>query len=152
MRRIYQVTGAALLLCALVIGWQAIRLRYYTALGPGPGFFPLWLCGLLVLLALTIIAQASLQPSAPVPADLLPPRESWPRIAGTVLALFAVALGIATLGFRATMFAFYVVTLPMLGRRNPVETLALAALGSFGVFELFGRILKTPLPTGLLGF
>ena len=37
----------------------------------------------------------------------------------------------------------------LLGRRNPLEILALAAIGSFGVYALFSRVLGQPLPVGL---
>jgi putative tricarboxylic transport membrane protein len=152
MRRVYLAAGVALLLLTLVVGWQAWSLRYYTPLGPGPGFFPLWLSAILGLLAAAIIAQAALSPAAPPPEDFVPPRSNQRRIVGAALALFAVAIAMSTLGFRTTMLAFYVVMLTMLGRRNPIEILVLSFLGSFGVYEVFDSVLKTPLPAGMFGF
>jgi hypothetical protein len=50
-RRAYQLSGLAALLVAVFLGYQAAGLTYYTRIGPGPGFFPRWLCGVLALLA-----------------------------------------------------------------------------------------------------
>ena len=58
-RRAYQLSGLLGLLVAAVLGYQAARLPYYTRIGPGPGFFPRWLCGILALLSLAILARAA---------------------------------------------------------------------------------------------
>ena len=133
----------------MFLGAVAFRLSYYSSLGPGPGFFPLWLCGLLAILALAMIAQATLGGDGPLPVDFFPDRTGALRIAVAILALFATAATMSLVGFRIGAFVFYVVLLVAFGRRNPLEILALAAIGSFGVYALFSRVLSQPLPTGL---
>ena len=39
MRRPYQITATVLLLVAAFIAFESLQLRYYSTLGPGPGFF-----------------------------------------------------------------------------------------------------------------
>jgi putative tricarboxylic transport membrane protein len=151
MRRVYVITGLAFLLLAALLGYHAFALRYYTPLGPGPGFFPLWLCGLLGVLALVVIVQAVLARPEALPDDFLASRSGYRRIAAVVVGLLAVAILMPTLGFRLTMFAFYVALLSLLGRRHPLETLVLSLAGSFGVFYLFVEFLSQPLPIGTFG-
>jgi len=149
MRLAHRIAGAVLLALALFLGAVAFRLSYYSSLGPGPGFFPLWLCGLLAILALAMIAQATLGGDGPLPVDFFPDRAGALRIAVAIFALFATAATMSLVGFRIGAFVFYVVLLVAFGRRNPLEILALAAIGSFGVYALFSRVLSQPLPTGL---
>ena len=62
MRRFYQITGAALLLLAVFVALESLKLKYYTNQGPGPGFFPFWLSLLLGALAIIILLQALRSP------------------------------------------------------------------------------------------
>lgn len=152
MRRTYQVTGLVLLPVALFLGYHATRLSYYTSIGPGPGFFPVWLCGLLALLAVVMIVQASFGSPEPMPAGFFVDHPGVLRIAVAVSGLFAAAGLMGMLGFRLTSFIFYAVLLVVLGRRNPIEIAALAAVGSLGVYTLFSQVLSQPLPIGVLGW
>jgi putative tricarboxylic transport membrane protein len=150
-RRAYQLSGLIALLAALFLGYHAAGLTYYTRIGPGPGFFPRWLCGVLALLALAVIARAiwSKDPGTPIP---VPDRQGALRILAVVAALSAVAALTTTLGFRPTMMAFHLVVIAALGRWRWVETPVLAVLGSFVTFYLFVEWLKLPLPVGIFGF
>jgi putative tricarboxylic transport membrane protein len=151
VRRTYQITGLVFVLLAAFLGYQAAALRYYTSLGPGPGFFPLWLCGLLGVLGVIVALQATFAPAAPLPADFFPSRTGAVRIAAVLVALFAVAFAIRGLGFRLTMLPFFAVLLSTLGRRHPLETAVLSVAGSFGIYYLFTELLSLPLPVGTFG-
>jgi putative tricarboxylic transport membrane protein len=150
-RRAYQLSGLAALLVAVFLGYQAAGLTYYTRIGPGPGFFPRWLCGVLALLALVVIVRATWSKDAAAPIDV-PDRHAALRIIAVVAALIAVAAVTTTLGFRLTMMAFYLAVIAVLGRWRWLETPALAVLGSFVAFYVFVEWLKLPLPVGIFGF
>ncbi len=151
MRRSYQITGLVFLLLAAFLGYRAWGLSYYTPLGPGPGFFPLWICILLAVLAAFVFLQATFRQPSALPEGFFASASAYRRIAAVLVALLAVATLMPTLGFRLTMLAFYLVLLSLLGRRNPLETLILALIGSFGVFHLFVEYLSLPLPVGMFG-
>jgi putative tricarboxylic transport membrane protein len=150
-RRAYQLSGLVGLLVAAVLGYQAAALPYYTRIGPGPGFFPRWLCGILALLSLGVLARATLGRDDAATRIALPDRQAALQIVGVVVALFAVAAATTTLGFRLTMLAFYLVVLGMLGRWRWIETPVLAVLGSFAIYYLFVEWLRLPLPVGIFG-
>ena len=150
-RRAYQVSGLVGLLLAVALGYQAARLPYYTRIGPGPGFFPRWLCGVLALLSLVILVRATRDRDAAAAIEL-PDRPAALRIVGVVVALFLVAFVTTTLGFRLTMLTFYLAVIGMLGRWRWIETPVLAVLGSFAAYYILVEWLKLPLPVGALGF
>lgn len=151
MRRAQQIAGFAFLGVALFLGWHASRLSYSSPLGPGPGFFPLWLCILLGLLAVAAIVNTR-RSAAPAPsARFWPDRVALIRIATVVAGLAFIAASLSTLGFPLTMLVFYLALTFVLGSRSPAEILGVAILGSFGVYYVFTRYLSQPLPLGAFG-
>ena len=150
-RRACQLSGLVGLLVAAVLGYQAAALPYYTRIGPGPGFFPRWLCGILALLSLGVIARVTLGRDDAATRIALPDRQAALQIVGVVVALFAVAAATTTLGFRLTMLVFVAGLLVALGARSWIAIALCAVAGSFGVFHVFFYWLKVPLPIGALG-
>ena len=57
-------SGLALAALGTYIVAQAKAWDYMTEEGPGPGFFPLWYGGVMVVLSLLLVAGAVLKPSA----------------------------------------------------------------------------------------
>lgn len=152
MRRPNQIAGAAFLVLAIWVAWQALKMRFYSHLGPGPGFFPFWLALALGLVSLLMIVQATIGESEPMPADFVPGRRGFLRVMAVVAALALTAALLEPLGFRLTMFATLAFLLVALGRQSWFVTLAVASAGSFGTFLLFDRWLRVALPIGILGF
>lgn len=151
MRRVGQLTGCAFFLLSVGLGYASSSLKYYTPLGPGPGFFPVWMCIFLGLLSLCVVVQSSRHSPVGLPNEFFPTRRGALRMLVVVVELFLLALLLPVLGFRLTMLAFYVITLVLLGRRNPFEIVFFALIGSFGAFYLFVEFLSQPLPVGVLG-
>ena len=152
MRRAYQISASLLLGFAVYVGVESLDLRYYTSLGPGPGFFSFWLSLILGLLALVMLAQASFGRPEPMPEGFFADRAGYLRMGALVLALLASALALERIGFRITMFALYLFLLSTLGGHRLITILVLASAGSFGVYFVFTRWLSVPLPTGMFGF
>jgi putative tricarboxylic transport membrane protein len=152
MRISYMITGAVLLLLAAFVAVEALKLRYYTPLGPGPGFFSFWLAIILGGLALIVILQATFGAPEPMPEDFFSNRIGYVRIGAVVLALvFAIWL-LEPLGFSLTMFAVCAFLLYALGRQGIVLTLLVSLASSFGTYYVFDHWLMVPLPRGVFGF
>lgn len=152
MKRPYQITGAAFLLLAVFIAWESLELKFYTYIGPGPGFFPFWLALLLGVLAVLMILQASFRRPDPMPADFFASRAGYLKVGAIVLALAATTALMDGLGFSLTMLGIITFLLFALGRPSLIITLLVSVAGSFGCFYLFTRLLRVPLPTGFFGF
>src|SRR5436190_20509222 len=100
MRRVHQIAGTAFFLVAAFLGYHAIELRYYTPLGPGPGFLPVWLCALLALLAIATVLQATKAPVEPLPAGFFAERRGYARISTVLVSLLTLPWIMALPGFR----------------------------------------------------
>lgn len=151
MKRWYQITSVMSMLVAVFLAREALKLRYYTPLGPGPGFFPLWLSILLAILAVAMFWQATFGKPEAMPADFYADRSGYLRIGAVVAALVGVIVLMGPLGFRLVMLAFYLFLLTVLGRQHPLVTGIVALAGSFGVYYVFVHWLAVPLPIGLFG-
>src|SRR5688572_24317765 len=92
MQRAYLIAGVVFLLIAAFPVYHACKLRYYTPLWPGPGFFPICLCGILALLAVTVIVQAWLAAPQKLPEDFFAGRAGYLRILVVLAGLFVIPL------------------------------------------------------------
>ena len=137
---------------AAFIACEALQLRYYTPLGPGPGFFSFWLALVLSVLGGLMILQATLRPVDPLPKDFFSDRVGYLRIGAVVFALVAVIHLLEPLGFSLTMFAVCAFLLYALGRQGVVVTLGISLACSFGAYYVFNYWLMVPLPRGVLAF
>ncbi len=151
-QRMYQITGLALLALAAAVIFGALQLRYYTSLGPGPGFFSFWIGLVLAGLALLMIVQTLFEPAEAIAEDFVPQRDGWMRMGAIVLSLLVTTLAMERLGFSITMFAVYVFLLRSIGGYGLATCIAASAVASFGIDYIFVRWLSVPLPAGLFGF
>jgi putative tricarboxylic transport membrane protein len=138
---------AAIFLAALV---TASGYAQIDALGPGPGFFPLWLSLIGLALTILILIENWCNPSLAA-GSILPERRAAIQGGMVLAALAAAAVLLEPLGFRLTMLFFIASLLPALGARSLTAIALTAVAGSFGVFHVFLYWLKVPLPTGALG-
>ncbi|MFB3816890.1 MAG: tripartite tricarboxylate transporter TctB family protein [Candidatus Methylomirabilales bacterium] len=151
MKRPYQITATILLGVSALLAREALKLRYYSPLGPGPGFFPLWLAVLLAVLAVAMFWQATFRKPEAVPEGFLPDRAGLLRVGAVLGALVGVILLLNPVGFCLVMLGFYVFLLLVLGRQHPVVTGLIAVAASFGVYYVFVHWLGVSLPIGVFG-
>lgn len=150
--------------CATIVA--GLGLGYWTTLGPGPGFFPVWIGVLLGVSSAVWLIQAlrgnpnvATPPADPptdtdVPADSIataPPAKKRP-IWIVLLSLIILASLLDILGFQLAMFAFLIFHLKFQGDRKWLSSLVIAAAGSFGVYYLFTDVLQVTLPSSSIGF
>ena len=151
MRYPYQVTAGASVLFAIFVGRESARLKFYTPMGPGPGFFPLWLSIFFGVLALVMFCQATFGRARPMPADLFATRTGYGRIGAILASLIGTVVLLEPLGFRLTSLAFYLFLLHVLSRQRLIVSVLIALAGSFGVYHVFAHFLMVPLPVGMFG-
>jgi putative tricarboxylic transport membrane protein len=152
MRRAYLITGAVFLLLAAFVAVESMKLRYYTPLGPGPGFFSFWLALTFGGLALLMMLQAAFGRAEPMPEDFFSDRIGYLRIGAVVLALVFTIYLLEPLGFSLTMFSVCIFLLYALGRQRLIVTVLVSLACSFGAYYVFDHWLRVPLPRGVLGF
>lgn len=144
MRAAYLVAILALGAVGAVVCWQARQLVYYTPYGPGPAFFPMWLGGLLIVLALGLLVGSFVRPPALL-GTLAPPPGARFDLVATLVAILAFMLLIERLGFALTVFPM-VGGLLLVRRCSLPLAITVAAVASFGVGYVFSNHLGVALP------
>jgi len=149
-QRLYQITSVVIFVASLLLLRGALELHYYTPMGPGPGFFPVWLASILAILSVLTFLQATFgewaRELAQTGADFVADREGLVRLAVIPLALIGAAFFLERAGYGITMFVMNVVVLWALGTRNILTIILVATIGSFGIEYVFSHWLNVPLP------
>lgn len=170
------VAAAIFVLLGLFAVQQSLQLAYYTANGPGPGFFPLWIGAILAVVALlhlvhvirarsssegVIAADPQLTNDEEQTAEDVEGEEStplWPGKAGVIRvavvlgAVLYVSVTIDWLGFQLSMLSMLAVVLTTLGRQRILVTALVSGIGSFGVYFVFTQWLSVHLPTSQISW
>ncbi|ORV82403.1 hypothetical protein AWC12_27745 [Mycolicibacterium iranicum] len=137
----------------LYVAVESVSLGLWTTLGPGPGLLPLILGAALFMLTAIWAIQTVVErrrgavddEAAAEPLDRI-------YVIGVVGGLIALAIAMPFLGFQISMAVFLFAELLVLGRQRWWIAAAVAAVGSFGVFVLFDRVLAVQLPLSSLPF
>ena len=148
-RTVNTVVACLFIALGLAMAFEATKMRYYSSLGPGPGFFPLWLGGTLAFVSFLWLVQIRRVQTAGI-ADLWPGRSGAIRIAAVLGALIFVSLTIELIGFRLALFAMMGTLLLTLGGQKLPVTLAVALAGSFGAYFVFTGWLGVSLPAATI--
>jgi putative tricarboxylic transport membrane protein len=146
MRQAERLVAALCILLGCGIIWQAWGMEYFTELGPGPGFFPLWLGLILTGLSGAWLLSALRRARSEADQRFFPEWHGLRRILFVMGALIAVGLAMEFLGFQVAMFLFVAAVLTALGWRGWGLTAILSAALSFGVYHTFTRWLDVTLP------
>lgn len=144
------IGASGFFLLALVGVVESLRLPLGSWHSPAPGLFPLLLSLVLAAMALAlVIVTVARRRAAPSggSAGARAPGVWW-----TVVALLAFYALLEPLGFLPSSFLLLVFLLRAIARRGWGLTLGLGAAASLASYAVFDRVLKLPMPAGLLGF
>lgn len=138
----------AFALCFAALGAFVVasgfKLKYYGVLGPGPGFFPIWLGSILVVACLVLFFRSFFVRAESEP--FFASSDAAIRVLAVVLSLAAIWLALHYLGFRLAILSFALFVPRILGRQSPVIAGTVALILSFGVGFAFETWLGVPLP------
>jgi hypothetical protein len=135
-----------LVLFGIAVLWESRALPLGTLQRPGPRFLPVVLAGLLLVLALLVLAFGGRSPSLRA-LDWSQAR----HVAAILAACGFAALALERLGYRTTMAVMLAFLLGAVERSRPVSVVSIAvgfALVSYWVFRRLG----VQLPEGPFGF
>ena len=142
-----RISGGFLLLVGLFVIWERRVLPLGTQSHPGPGYFPLVLAVLLVILGGLLLLQGGRGPAFRT-LKWGEGRHAAAILGCSFFATFAMEL----IGYRITMILILAFLFGGVERLKTWQVFSLTlamALGSFWVFDTF---LKVPLPRGNWGF
>lgn len=142
-----RVSGAFLVLVGLFVVWERRVLPLGTASRPGPGYVPLLLALLLIILGVILIARGKHAKKFSA--------ISWteaPHALAILGCCIFVSLFLETMGYRLTLLLTLGFLFGVMERIKPWLTLVLTFGFSLGTFWLFDSLLRVPLPRGWWGF
>ncbi|MEK7436617.1 MAG: tripartite tricarboxylate transporter TctB family protein [Pseudomonadota bacterium] len=142
-----RVSGAFLVLVGLFVAWERRVLPLGSASRPGPGYFPLLLALLLIILGVILIARGK---QAKKLRSI-----SWaeaPHALAILGCCIFVSLFMEAIGYRLTLLLTLSFLFGLVERIKPWLTLVLSFSFSLGTFWLFDSLLRVPLPRGEWGF
>jgi len=125
----------------------SLMLPYKSEIGPGPGFFPIWLSGLLILLGATYLYQSWKGNDS---ANDKPSREGAKNIVFILVCMILFVLLLRTLGFMVCGAAFLFALL--FRSYKWFVNLAISVGTSVFLYVLFSILLGVQLPVNALGF
>jgi putative tricarboxylic transport membrane protein len=141
-----RIGGSALCLLALFVMWENRALPLGSWRQPGPGYFPVLLAALLLILGALVWAMGG------GAANAAGVGWSEARHAAVILTVGAfVCLGLERVGYRLTMLAALLFLVRIVERKSLVASAAFALALSFGSYYLFDTLLRVPLPRGPFG-
>jgi putative tricarboxylic transport membrane protein len=151
MRRTDLISAVMLLALALAALLEASKLPFGRLSSPQPGFFPLLLAIFLGLFSLVLIAEA-IGGTKKGSRDSSGESAIWKRIVLAVGALIVFGVLFERLGYVISTFLLIAFLLRVVEQQNWSLALVVAFFTSLATYLVFGLLLNTPLPGGLLGF
>lgn len=143
------VAGAVLAAFGIYVISVAVKLPYVSDVGPGPGFFPLWLGIGLVLFASSLIFAtfSSSRTKAKV--------QSWQLMARSLSGWLALMIAIALLGRIGFLLSFIILTIFLivaLDRRPALLAIGVGVALAVVFYLVFVVALDVSLPKAAWGF
>jgi len=142
-----RLSGAVLVVFALLVIFESRHYPLGTFRLPGPAFVPILLASLLLIFGILLLFTSG---RAPRLSSI-----SWSEwrhaaaiLAASVFAVFATE----RLGYRLTVLLMLGFLIKVVERHGWMQTVGLAFGLAFGSFYLFYTLLRVPLPEGPFGF
>lgn len=141
--------GGIVVLFALVIFIQSFSLKYYTKFGPGPGLFPIWLSGILLLIGIAYIWH-SFKKEVITWAAILPKGREMGNVLSVIVAVAIFMIIVNVTGF---IIASTVLLFILLRREYKWYTgLGISSGVSIVLFLVFKSFFTIPLPVNMFGW
>ncbi|MFC0272082.1 tripartite tricarboxylate transporter TctB family protein [Metabacillus herbersteinensis] len=149
MKNLNMWVGFAILAFAGFIFWQALYFDYYSNIGPGPGLFPIWLSGLLIILSLLFIVSA-FRTDKIYFSDVFPKgkqRTKIIRILGSILLFILISpyAGFTIAGILILFILFF-------GEMKWYTAIGTSVVTTLVIFLVFKSFLGVPLPVNIFGW
>jgi hypothetical protein len=151
MALVHRLAAGFIILVGAFLGWKSAELQFYTPVGPGAGFFPVWLSLALAVLGAVMLVQSYSADPEPMPDDFAPGRPGAVRILATLAGVVFFVLALGPLGFRLTTFLLSLCLVHVFGSVRPWVSVPVSAGLSLGVYLIFSDVLKIALPLGPFG-
>lgn len=139
--------GISVLIVSIIFFGYSLQYPYASDLGPGPGFWPIWLSGLLIPLSLSYIYSAYKGKDS---AEKAPDKKAQKEIFFILTSMGLYVFLLPIIGFNVSSILFLFVFLRK--GYNWYTSLGISVVASVFLFLLFTEGFATPLPVNMWGF
>jgi len=151
VQRADRITGAVLLVFAVGFALGGVtHYPYWVESGPGSGFLPAWLGGVMAALALLMLIRRPRAADAEV--DWMPRGAGARRLIVVLAATVFYVAALKVLGMILASALYLAFIMRYLDRHAWWLTVAIALATALGNWLLFVHWLKVPFPAGPFGF
>jgi hypothetical protein len=151
MKTLDQTSSLFWLLVSISVFVESIRLGIGTLHNPGTGFLTFGASGILGILSLILLAQASLR-KGDVKAESLFSGTLWQRIVFVIMALVVYSWAMPTLGYLISTFLLMTLLFWVLEKRKIGWVFISSMLSTLSTYLVFSKWLNCQFPDGLFGF
>jgi hypothetical protein len=141
--------GFFIFLLGCVLFWQSLSLDYKSSIGPGPGLFPLWLSGGLILLSLLYIIESVRKEVIRI-SDILPKGKGLGNVLVIIgsCVIFMIVVSFAGFVIAGTLLIFML----LVREYKWYRALGISFVIALATFVVFQTLLDVPLPVNEFGF
>ena len=141
--------GFLLLIFASILFTESLGLQYYTPTGPGPGFFPIWINGTLIILSIVYIGL-SLKKEKILFKDIFPKGKDLINMLSVLGSIVIFMLIIEVAGFvtASTVLLFLV----LFRLYKWYLALGVSVGTSILLLVIFQYVMEVPLPVNMFGW
>jgi putative tricarboxylic transport membrane protein len=145
------ISGACLAAFGIYVISAAAKLPYVSEVGPGPGFFPLWIGIGLVLFASALLFASFSRSRSEAKRETQSWKTTARALAGWLAMMVAIAL-LGRIGFALSFVALTTFLIVFLDRRSPWLALGVGAALAVAFQLIFAVALDISLPPAPWGF
>jgi putative tricarboxylic transport membrane protein len=145
------ISGILCLLISVFVFMTSLRLGIGVLHNPGSGFILFWASILLAICACILFVISILKKTEPVRRTNVWNGAGWRNVIIVIAALIAYWLALPKMGYPISTFALMLVLFG-LGRMKPWTMILGSLMTVLLSYYLFGHLLQTPLPRGVLRF
>ena len=145
------VSGACLVAFGIYVISVAAKLPYIADVGPGPGFFPLWLGIGLVLFAAYLMFGSVISSAAKAKSESHSWKGSGRALAGWCAMMVAIAL-LGSIGFSLSFVILAIFLIVALDRRPALLAVGVSIGLAAAFYLIFVVALDVSLPKAIWGF
>lgn len=139
--------GIFVLVFSLIFFFYSLEYPYTSELGPGPGMLPVWLAGILVILAIMYLYSVFKGKDS---ADTAPDKAAQKEMAFILGSMSLYVFLLPILGFNLSSILFLFVFLRK--GYNWYISLGISVFTSVFLYLLFTEGFATPMPVNIFGF
>lgn len=142
--------GVFILLFSIFMFNSSLNYEYYGQYGPGPGFFPLWLSGLLGVFSILFIFDSLRKNNRITFSDVIPKGKILLSLCKVVFSILLFILISPFLGY--VISSIIIMLILLIPDFKWITSFTTAASVTIVLFVVFNMILEIPLPTNIWGW